>query len=136
MEYKYIFDKTDKPLFFIGRENGHNILFYARNKSSYFHAILDRKDMDFVFSGQEIRQILKKLRSKGKLDVYNEVENKYLPYKAYMVSQFPIKGKYIEYDYLSHRTFKQVQRDYFNRDKKWNYQTKRMESREQALFLI
>lgn len=128
MDYKYIFDQYDKPLFFIGRENGHDILFYARNKSSYFHAVLDKDDMDLIFSGKEIRAILKTLRGEGKLDVYNFKEDKYLPYKAYMVSEFPLQGRYIEYDYLSHRTFKQVQREYFakDEDKKWDYQTKTM----------
>lgn len=123
MEYIFIFDYYDFPLFFISqsRKNSNYYLFYSINDDVYFFSELSASDINYLFSnpnGYDILHYLKK-KSKLKFVVINNDSfavnnlNEYVNIFNEDVSEaLPLEKHPIEFEFVNKLNFEDIRNNY------------------------
>ncbi|MEB6146367.1 hypothetical protein [Enterococcus casseliflavus] len=123
MEYIFIFDYYDTPLFFISqsRKNSNYYLFYSINDDAYFYSELSASDINYLFSNPNGYDVLHYLKKKSKLNfvvikdnsfdvnslaeytnIFNEDIREALPLEKYP----------IEFDFVHKLEFEDIRKQY------------------------
>ncbi|WP_413531467.1 hypothetical protein [Carnobacterium maltaromaticum] len=69
IEYLFIFEYFDQPLFFVAKSNRHAYLFFYFDEGKYLYSPLEIADIDLLMTNESNRSILNRLISYGTLDV-------------------------------------------------------------------
>ena len=123
LEYIFIFDYYDSPLFFISQssENNRYYLFYSIDDDAYFFSELSASDINYLFMNPNGYDILHYLKDKSKLKFvliskksfntkslseYTGIFDEDI-YEAFPLERFPI-----EYEYVHKVNFNEIQKKY------------------------
>ncbi|TNX59387.1 hypothetical protein FIU35_12285, partial [Enterococcus faecium] len=111
LEYIFIFDYYDSPLFFISQssENNRYYLFYSIDDDAYFFSELSASDINYLFMNPNGYDILHYLKDKSKLKFvliskksfntkslseYTGIFDEDI-YEAFPLERFPIEYEYV-----------------------------------------
>ncbi|BDC76493.1 hypothetical protein [Enterococcus faecalis] len=123
MEYIFVFDYYDTPLFFISqsRKNNNYYLFYSINEDVYFYSELSVSDINYLFSNPNGYDILHYLKKKSKLnfvminnnsfDIYSLAEYTNI-FNEDISEALPLEKYPIEFDFVHKLDFEDIRINY------------------------
>ncbi len=123
MEYIFIFDYYDTPLFFISqsRQDSNYYLFYSIDDDAYFYSELSASDIDYLFSNPNGYDVLHYLKKKSKLNFVvvnnnsfdvNSLEEYANFFNEDITEVFPLEKYPIEFDFLHKLDFEDIRINY------------------------
>lgn len=122
-EYIFIFDYYDIPLFYISKNQQNNsyYLFYFLDDNEYLFRRLNKKGIELLFSGIDIREILNSFYDENSLKILrfeeddveiSSVEDYVTQNNMNLEDILPDEGEYIEYDIKNNMSNEDMKEQY------------------------
>lgn len=136
LEYVFIFDYYDEPLFFISKdeETKEYYAFYMIDDANFFFSAIGRQEIDYLFEGHSSKEFLIFLQEERLLNILSlEGENQQIitlkegeqKLGDTISNFFPVTDYPIEYDFLSKKNFEEI-KDYYRESFPEYYEIKDM----------